>query len=210
MAFAHQQLCKAWTQNIVLYTGTGAVENVSVVDTRSAMVDINTINNYRNRLMMTLGVNFLNTESGQTVTTANISINQLIYLINSISEQIEEILEVWYRLVLTEQKIDPEYAPSIRIIDSEMMETKLRIDLAKMLYTTFNCSRETAFDMAGLDLADETAKRKRENAEGLTDIFTPYPIAYTSGNNDDTGGRKPNDEKNDKQDYDTEYNKGRV
>lgn len=207
MSYAHEQFCKAFKQDTVLYTGTPAVEEISVIDTRASMTDIDTINEYRKRVMVTLGVNFLNTDSGQTVSTANLSITQLMLCINKIAEQLEVIFEDWYKLVLEEQSIGADYAPSIRIIDSELMETQLRIELAKMLYSTFNCSRETTFNMVGLDLADETAKRTRENEDKLSEVFTPYPTSYNSSG-DDVGGR-PSGENTNKQDYDTEYNKNR-
>ena len=207
MAYAHDQFCRAFKQDTVLYTGTPAVENITVVDTKADMIDIKTLNEYRNRIMVTLGVSYLITDSGQTVSISNLSISQLLLCINKIAEQLESIFEGWYELVLEEQNIGAEYAPTIRIIDSEMMETKLRIELAKLLYATFNCSRETTFDMVGLDLVDEMEKRKKENAEKVSDIFTPHPTSFNSSGNDTAVGRPQSEQQTNKTVYDENYNK---
>ena len=131
--------------------------------------------------------------------------------INSISEQVEGAIEHFYRMVLDANGIGPEYCPTVKIIDSEMLDMGMRMDLAKMLYTTFATSRETAFGLVGIDVEDERVKREREDSAGLSDVFTPYPTSYnTDGNEDASPGRPADSEDTDKQQYDKTYNETRV
>ena len=85
MAYAHNNL--HFKQNTVLYTGTPAVEDVKYVESKIDLTSIESTKDYRNRVMVALGVSFLNPENGQTVTTANLSISQLLKYINTISIQ---------------------------------------------------------------------------------------------------------------------------
>ena len=228
MAYAHNQLQRAFTQSTVLYTGIPQVEELSYIEPKTEMIPKETVTMYREKVMTTLGINFLDNQS-QSVNSAKISIAQLVLFINSISKRLEHALEDWYRLVLDEQSIGAEFAPQITIIDSEMLQMEIRQALAKFMYGTLNLSRETTLDLIDVDLDDETAKRQKENEAGLSEVFTPYATSYTysgdSGNGNGGGsgnggsggggdgegdgkvGRPKALEENDKQDYDEEYNR---
>ena len=82
----------------------------------------------------------------------------------------------------------------------------MRLDVYKVLFSTFNCSMETALSILGIDFNDELSKRKIENEKGVDGIFTPHASQYTSSGND--GGRPANDdvENVDKQEYDNNRN----
>ena len=75
-----------------------------------------------------------------------------------------------------------------------------------MLYGTFNASRETVFEMVGLNLADETTRRKKENEENLSEIYVPYPTSYNSSGDDAVNGRPPAKNPDAKNLYDKDYN----
>ena len=84
----------------------------------------------------------------------------------------------------------------------------MRKDLSELLYSKFNCSYETAYNLVGLDVRDEVQKRQMEKELGYEDILTVHPTSYnSSGDNvgDNDGGR-PKGESNDQQDYDSDYN----
>ena len=127
------------------------------------------------------------------------------------------MLHNFYRTLLTVNGYDLVYCPTIKIIDSEMLEMDLRINLSSYLYNTLNCSRETALGVVGVDVEDELHKRERENEDGLNDIFTPYSTAYTKssnsnddgGSSEDTTNQKQETTNEEKQSYDEEYNKTR-
>lgn len=72
----------------------------------------------------------------------------------------------------------------------------MRMELAKMLYTTFGASRETSFGLVGIDIEDERVKREKEESNGLSDIFRPYATSYNSdgtGNDSEAAPGRPAD-----------------
>ena len=79
----------------------------------------------------------------------------------------------------------------------------MKLEFAKTLFSTFNCSLETALEMVGIDFNDELAKRKNENEKGVDEVFSPHASQYTTSS-DDVGGRPKSDdvETVDKQTYD--------
>ena len=209
-AFAHGELCRAVKNKICVYTGTAAVEDVKWIEPKSSLVDVNNVTLYENRALSTLGVGFLAHGSGNTAVSSNVSLTQLLRQINYISEQLEHILEKFVIVVLQEHGIEAEYAPRFSIVDSEQLEAGLRIEFAKFLYGTLNCSRRTVLETVNIDIADETDRRKEENDSGLDEIFKPYSIAYTNTQNtnkDDTGRPADKNSKDpDKQNDDKERN----
>ena len=89
MAYAHESFMSAWKNDTVVYTGAAFVESIEYVEPKSENIDINQINYYLNKMMTSLGIGFLNNDK-QTFTVANISISQLMRIINKIGEQLEK------------------------------------------------------------------------------------------------------------------------
>ena len=89
MAYAHTCLMAAWNNPTVVYTPPPCVEKVVYVEPTVELTNESTIKQYRSRVTSALGISFLNTDGQQTVSTANISINQLMKTINKIAERQE-------------------------------------------------------------------------------------------------------------------------
>lgn len=191
-AYAHDTLLQAWRNSIVLVTAPATVREIAYVEPKAELTDAETMQSYRNEVMSTLGISFLMDTNG-SMTTATISVKQLMRNINKITTQLEAILHKWYRVVLDEAGVGAEYAPHIQVIDAEMMEASLRIELANLLFTKLNCSYETAFELLGYGVEDEKNKREAENAAGFDTIFAPRQTAYTSSPDDSGGGGRPSD-----------------
>jgi hypothetical protein len=209
MSFSHQEFMKAFKNNTVVITSNAAVESIAYVEPKVDDTNSEKVNMYRNKALSSLGVSFLSNDKSQTASTANISLKQLLQCINSISKQVEKILKNFYKVVLEANSIGSEYVPDIKIIDSEMLEADMKIELSKLLYSTFNCSMDTTLGMIGIDLEDEKARREKENEDKLEDIFTPRLTVYTNSNKDSEAvGRDKDVNSNDpeKQDYDNNYN----
>ncbi len=211
MAFAHKELRAAYSQTgSVLYSAPSYIGKLEYVNPQSDLIDEKTISHYLSREMSTLGIGFLfSSGSNQSVSAANISLEQLMKSINSISEQFEEIFKRWYEVVLQDKGFDPSYAPNIKILDSEALDFELRKEWATTLYTIFNLSMRTSLEVMGIDLDDEKAKRKAENDEKLEELFFVRSTAYTSsgsGKVDPPNNGRPKGEENDKQNYDQNYN----
>ena len=79
----------------------------------------------------------------------------------------------------------------------------MRKTLSEYCFNTLGASRETAFEMVGLDIKDEAQRRMSEKDNNYDDIFTPYSTAYTKSGDSNSEGGRPADSKNDaKQEYD--------
>ena len=208
MSYAHENLMSAWKQPTVVVTTPPTVESITYVEPKIELTDINTVNNYRSRVLAALGIGFLMDSGSQSVSTADISVTQLLRTINMISEQLEDILQKWYRQILIDNGLPVEYCPTIQVIDSEALDFDMRKDLASTLYTIFNGSMSTSLELLGIDVNDEKEKRIKENDENYdSEIFYPRASTYTTSVKDaktveDKGGR-PADSKNQaKQSYD--------
>lgn len=217
MAYAHDNLVKAFKNPTVLYTSPAFVEKIEYVEPKVEMSNVDSINQYRSRVTSALGISFLNTDGNQTVSTANISIQQLMKTINKIAEQEEKILEQWYCLILQEHDIPLEYYPTPHILDAELLEFEMRKDLSELLYSKFNCSFETALGLVGVNVHDEVEKRKAEKELGYEDILTPHPTSYNSAGDSDSNVGRPSGTTNEgnevdeqKVQYDENYNITRV
>ena len=212
MAYAHENLVKAFRNPTVLYTSPPFVEKIEYVEPKVEMSNVDSINQYRSRVTSALGISFLNTDGKQTVSTANISIKQLMKTINKIAEQEEKILEQWYCLILQENDIPLEYCPTPHILDAELLDFEMRKDLSELLFSKFNCSYETAMGLVGIDVKDEVEKRKSEKENNYEDILSVHPTSYNSSGNEDSTGGRPSGTTNDgnevdeiKQEYDENY-----
>ena len=208
MSYAHENLMSAWKQPTVVVTTPPTVESITYVEPKIELTDINTVNNYRSRVLASLGIGFLMDSGSQSVSTADISVTQLLRTINMISEQLEDILQKWYRQILIDNGLPVEYCPTIQVIDSEALDFDMRKDLASTLYTIFNGSMSTSLELLGIDVNDEKEKRIKENDENYEEIFKCRQTAYTSSGRgeitetNNKGGR-PADSKNQaKQSYD--------
>ena len=214
MSYAHDNFMQAFKMSTVVVTTPPTVEKIEYIEPKVEFTAIDTVNSYRSRVLSTLGISFLINTDSQTVSTANISVTQLMRTINTISEQLEEILKKWYKQVLLDNRLPVEYCPTIKVIDSEQLDFEIRKSLAELLFCKFNSSYETAFEILGLSIEDEKQKRIKENSENLHETFFARETAYTSSGkgtvlNDKEAGKPKGKDENNKQKYDEEYNKNR-
>ena len=206
MAYAHDNFMSAWAQPTVVVTTPPTVEEISYVEPTVEMTSKDTYDIYRSKVLSTLGIQFLTDIGSQSVSTASISVTQLMRTINAISSQLEDVLRKWYKQVLVDNGIPEKYAPFVSVIDSEQMEAEIKQSFASLLFSTMNCSYTTAFEILGLDVNDEYNRRKAENDMGFDEVFKAHGSQYTSSNTEtepnSDGGRPPSSENEDKQGYD--------
>ena len=212
-ATAHDNLMCAWKQNTVLVTTPPYVKSIQYVEPKVEMTNIETVKQYRNREMAALGISFLNTDGQQTVSTAKVSLDQLMKNIGKIAEQVEDVLKRWYRIRLEDAGVDPMYCPDVKISTTEMMGMEMKKSIAQFLFTTLNCSYGTAYDIMGYHAEDELRKRQAETEEGYDDVFIARQTSYTSSGNSGSGSGnsdakvgRPKGEETDKQIYDQQRN----
>jgi len=206
MSYAHANFMDAFKQNTVVVTSPPTVEEISYVEPKVEMTSKDTYNIYRSKVLSTLGIQFLMDSGSQSVSTASISVTQLMRTINAISEQLEDILKKWYRQIILDNGYTLDYTPDVNVIDTEQLEAELKHSLATLLFSTMNCSYATAFEILGLDINDEVQKRAMENEKKYDEIFKPHGSQYTNSekqNLEDNKGGRPADSNNKvKQQYD--------
>jgi predicted HTH domain antitoxin len=206
MSYAHANFMDAFKQNTVVVTSPPTVEEISYVEPKVEMTSKDTYNIYRSKVLSTLGIQFLMDSGSQSVSTASISVTQLMRTINAISEQLEDILKKWYRQIILDNGYTLDYTPDVNVIDTEQLEAELKHSLAILLFSTMNCSYATAFEILGLDINDEVQKRTMENEKKYDEIFKPHGSQYTNSekqNPEDNKGGRPADSNNKvKQQYD--------
>lgn len=212
MAFAHDQLMQAWKNPTVVYTSSPAVEKIEYVEPKTEDISVEKISLYRSKVLSALGIAFLVSDKSQSASTANISLNQLMLTINSISEQLEMVLNKFYKVVLQSDGINLEYSPIIKITDSELLSMDIKQSLVNLLYSQLNASLETCYGILGIDIEDEKQKRQIENDNKLEEIFKPRATNNTTNGSDlnaKTGKPSETDSKSknlDKKTYDKNYN----
>lgn len=206
MSYAHANFMDAFKQNTVVVTSPPTVEEISYVEPKVEMTSKDTYNIYRSKVLSTLGIQFLMDSGSQSVSTASISVTQLMRTINAISEQLEDILKKWYRQIILDNGYALDYTPDVNVIDTEQLEAELKHSLAILLFSTMNCSYATAFEILGLDINDEVQKRTLENEKKYDEIFKPHGSQYTNSkkqNPENNKGGRPTDSNNEiKQQYD--------
>ena len=207
-AKAHLDLMSAWkARTVAIYTAVPQVESVDWVVDKTPDTNSDKINIYRSKIMSTLGIGFTDNNNAN-FSIANISLDQLMRTINSISEQLERVFRDWYRIVLENNNVDVEYLPEIHIIDAEALDMDIKKDLVEVLFSKLNCSYETCYNLLGLNIEDERQKRMRENENNFdSEIFTPHSSQYTSSSSDNSAGRPADSDNTDKQNNDEQYYK---
>ena len=194
MAYAFQSMEAAFKAGdkgeMVRYTPPPTVEKVEYVNDKADLIDINLINLERNRIMTSLGIAFLSSDSKNSFSVSDISIKQLMRVINSITRQLERFIEKCYAVVLLENGIDLEFLPKLTIIDAELLEMQLKMELVDFMYSKLNCSYRTAYEiLLGENAYDnEVYRRQEENESGIDEIFKAHITAHTASGKDPSGG----------------------
>ena len=126
LSYAHKNFMDSWKQSTVVVTSPPTVESISYVEPSVEMTSKDTYNIYRSKVLATLGIQFLMDSGSQSVSTASISITQLMRTINAISGQYQDILKKWYRQIILDNGYPVDYTPDVEVIDSEMLENDVK------------------------------------------------------------------------------------
>ena len=205
---AHQQAAQALQTSSCLYTAPAFVESIEYVQPNNNNKEaVDMMKQYNTQLLNALGISFYDSESA-TGTSVTVSYNGLLKIVNSISESLSKIISRFYQEVLEFYGYDRQLAPIFKICPAEELDLDKKIELAKMLYTTFNCSLQTSLEYVGINVEDEVARRQSENDNGTYSIMFPRATSYNTTENNQSGRpAEDNLEGMGKQTYDKDYNK---
>lgn len=204
---SHAEAAAALKTSSCLYTGAPGVESLEYVVPKSTETDYKYMHEiYTADLLRALGLPFL--DSGSTTSVAKTNVSLLLRLINSITVDLNRIIEHFYEALLVANGYDVDLCPKFRIADAEENDLSIRKDLADFAFNVLGCSYETAYKLLDIDVKSEAVLRKAEAELGYDKLFQPHQTAYTytgsSGN--DEGGREADKDSQDedKQQYDQE------
>lgn len=203
-ALAHESAVNAVNTNFGLYTAPPFVESLEYVTDTSSSGDKDIIATYNSQMLTALGIGFADTNVAN-YSVANISVDQLMRVIDSIAGQFEKIVNKFYKIILEANGKDSRLAPKIKIAKSEQLAWDIKKEIATFLYTTLNGSAQTAMEYIGVDSAEELRRREYENDNGYDVTFYPRQTSYTATS--DSGGRPKDSDDTGKQQSDEDYNK---
>lgn len=208
-AKAHVDLMTALQQDgVTVFTAPPWTENISYIESKIEPTNVQVKKQYRDEITTSIGISYLNSDKG-SYGAAQISITEMMKVINRIGQQLEKILYKWYQGILHDNGIDPKFAPKIKVMDSELLEKELRVSFATFLFDKMGASYRTTFEVLGRDYQTELMRRKEENELKVDEEFFPRLNAHTvsgKGDNSNKAGRPKNSKQTDKQDYDETYN----
>ena len=193
MEYAHQAIMAALATKSCVYTAPPFVEKVEYVTPPKDENSVDKMSTYIKRIFSGLGIGYVDTEAA-TATGSKISLEELMRTIDAIAEQVESILNDYFKIVLKNNNIDPAYCPKIKIMDSKAMEMAMRKELSEFVYSKLNGSLRTAYDIIGVDFDSEVQRRNNEQDEGMDEVFTPHATSYNKSSDTPSPGRPAADE----------------
>lgn len=208
--YSHNELIKAWSNELVLYTGAPWVDSVSYVEPKIDNTVTDNLNYYRSKTLSALGISFLNGDGKTGMASAQINLSELMRIIDKISKQLEHNIYKWYQYLLNKEGLPIEYAPTIKIIDSELMELELKMKLSDNLFNKYGMSFKSTYEMLGMDYQTEKDRRTQENDDKIDEkVFSARQTAFTFS----AKGKEDYDDENknvDNKDKQNETNKDTV
>ena len=215
--YAQGVLLSALAQKVAVVTAPAYVEKIEIIEPKTEMTNPDTILYYRNKVLNSLGINFLSNEAKSSFNSVNVNVSELLKMINKISRQVEKVINKYYKVVCQLNHIDFQFTPTVHILETELIDTETKLKFVDMLYSKIGASYQTIYELLGLNFNTELARREDENKLNLDQVFAPHSNSYTSNsnellNNDDTNKKQEenqNDDK-DKQNQDEERYKKKV
>lgn len=177
---AHVSLLEAMSKDTIVYTGDPAVDDLKLIEPKTDLTDEKVKSGYKLRILEALGISFISSEGSKSITTTKINYNELLKVINRITKGLEPIINKYYQLICEENGFPVEYAPTITIESTELLDLETKLKVVDILYSKIGLSFDTVLNTLGLNYEVEKSKRQKENDEGASEIFTPYLTSYVA------------------------------
>jgi len=137
------------------------------------------------RILEALGISFISSEGSKSITTTKINYDELLKMVNRMTKNLEPILNKYYQLICEENGFPIEYAPTITIQSTKLLDLDNILKVADIMFSKIGLSYSTVLNTLGLDYEVEKKNRIKENDEGAdTEVFIPHANSYTSNSND--------------------------
>lgn len=185
VGYAQASLLQAMDSDVVIYTSTGLVESLEILEPKADPTDNDIVSSNRNRVLGACGITFSSNESKNGANVVKINYEDLLKTINKINRGLERILNKLYKVILYENDFPVQYAPTINIQNTLLLDLDNCSKLVDLVYSKIGLSYKTAIEALGLDYNEEISRRKVENDNKFDEeIFTPHGNSYTSNSND--------------------------
>ena len=182
---AHEDLITALkAPNVSVFTGLPWTESVTYVEPKIEQTNVNTKSQYRNDIMTSVGISFLNSDSTTTYASSQITIKELSKTLNKITKQLEKIIDKWIKNILIDLKYDLKYAPKFRVGSGALIEEDAKMALASFMFDKMGASYSSVYEILDRDIDTEVMKRKKENEDKLDEVFKPRANAFNSNGNE--------------------------
>lgn len=226
VAYAQKELVKAMSLKTVIYTSPPYVEDVEFKEPKTELTDTSVITANRNKILNSIGISFLSNESKSSFNSVEVSVDELLKMIDYIVKQFSDTINKYIKTVCEENEIDLKFAPVFKIETTQMMDMDTKLKFVELLYSKIGVSYKTIFEQLGMDCDTEIQRRKQENnivinkeKTSVDEIMFPHMTSFTASGesesntdsiiNDDTNSnnskKTDNEEKNnyDKQRYES-------
>jgi hypothetical protein len=184
LKFAQDELVKAMSQKIVIYTSPAYIEDLQIIEPKAELVSQEVIARYKNQVLNSLGISFLSNEAKSSFNTVQVSVDELLKTVNKVVYQFENTLNKYIKVICQENGIDSNYIPVINIEKSELLSDDAKLKLVEILFSKMGMSYSTIFEMLGMDYNTEVERRKAENADDIENVFSPHITSYTSSDSE--------------------------
>lgn len=184
VGYAQASLLQAMDSDVVIYTSTGLVEGLEILEPKADPTDNDVVASNRNRVLGACGITFSSNESKNGANVVKINYEDLLKTINKINRGLERILNKLYKVVLEENGFPVEYSPTIKIQNTLLLDLDSCSKLVDLCYSKIGLSYKTAIETLGLDYDEEISRRREENENKFDEeLFIPHGNSYTSNSN---------------------------
>lgn len=182
IGYSHASLVASMQQDTVIYTAMPYINDVKILEPTQDITEPDKIAQYKNRVLSALGIMYLSSEDSIGSNTAKMNYDDLLKTINKIVSQLNPIINKWYKKICIDNGFPVEYAPEIKIESTSLLDTDTLLKIVECYFGKISLSYETIIKSLGLNYQDELRKRKQENEEGISEVFSPYGTSYTTSN----------------------------
>lgn len=194
VGYAQASLLQAMASDVVIYTSTGLVEELQILEPKADPTDNEVVASNRNRVLGACGITFSSNESKNGANTVKINYEDLLKTINKINRGLERIINKLYKVVLIENGFPVEYAPTLKVQDTKLLDLDSLSKLTDLIYSKIGLSYKTTLETLGYDYDEEISRRKNENDNNFDEeIFVPHVTSYVmSGGKEDKSDKDKN------------------
>ena len=184
IGYAHASLLASMSNDVVIYSAQPYIEDLFILEPKTDITNPTIVANFRQRVLNALGISFLATDSKNSISSINVTYEELLRTVNKITKQLESVINKFYQSICVENGFPVEYAPSIKIENTSLISDDSKMQLVDLIYSKLGLSMRSTIETLGLNYEEEKHRRELENKENVDTIFTPHMTSYVMNGND--------------------------